>query len=62
MSGSPIDYPASSGIPTYIEVVSSSYIQIHAQSGLTSQYEVHILIEGLGSGAVTSGKILIQTI
>jgi len=61
MSGSPIDYPSQQNIATYVEVVNSTFIVVGAQGGLTSHYEVHILIEGLQSGAITTAKVKVQT-
>ena len=61
MSGSPIDYPSQQNIATYVEVVNSTFLVVGAQGGLTSNYEVHILIEGLESGAITTAKVKVQT-
>ena len=61
MSGSPIDYPVQQDIATYVEVVNSDFIEIGAQAGLGSNFEVHVLIEGMESGGITTCKIKVET-
>ena len=48
-------------MPTYVEIVNSSFVSIVAQGGLTSNHNIHILIEGIESGGITTAKVAIQT-
>ena len=57
MSGTPVDFPAQQEIPTYIELVGASYLTLKAQSGITAKKTVHITIEGMTSGAITSAIV-----
>lgn len=57
MSGTPTDFPAQQEIPTYIELVGATHVKFMAQSGVTSKKTVHITIEGVTSGAITTATI-----
>ena len=60
MSGSPISYPTQQEIPTYVEIVGASTLDLMAIGGLTSNKTVHITIEGVQSGALLSIDITVE--
>mgnify|MGYP001243447349 CR=1 FL=1 len=60
MSGTPVSYAPQQEIPSYIEIVGGSYVKMQAVSGLTSNKTVHVTIEGIDSGAITSANITVQ--
>ena len=61
MSGSPVNYAAQQEIPSYIEIVNATHVKMKAAAGLTSNKTVHITIEGVQSGAITSANITVQS-
>ena len=60
MSGSPVNYATQQEIPSYIEVVNATHLKLKATSGLTSNKTVHITVEGVQSGAMTTSNITVQ--
>ena len=61
MSGTPVNYAPQQEIPSYIEVIGGAYIKMKAVAGLTSNKTVHITIEGIDSGALTSANITVNS-
>ena len=60
MSGSPITYPTQQEIPTYVEIVGATELELMAVDGLTSNKTVHITIEGIQSGALLSVDVTVE--
>ena len=60
ISGTPINYPTTQDIPTYVEVVNSTFLELSDQIVLSNQ-SIHITIEHVLSGAITTADITVKT-